>query len=115
MFCSVLFYFFLSCENDGLNFETFSAYFNAEFTGDQYNELRGNQFVNIQDRPISTFSIDADGASYANTRRFIQQDQMLPTKGAVRAEEHINYFNLDYDYSDATLPINLNGQISSCP
>jgi hypothetical protein len=41
------FYFtFLSCDNDGLNSETFSDYFNAEFTDNQYNELVENQFIN---------------------------------------------------------------------
>ena len=48
-------------------------------------------------------------------RRFIQQDNQLPPKGAVRTEELINYFNLDYEYSDPTHPIALNGEVSRCP
>jgi len=84
-------------------------------TGDVYNEFEENQFVKVSDQPISTFSIDADGASYANIRRFIQQDNKLPPYGAVRTEELINYFNLDYPYSDPAHPINLNGEVSECP
>jgi Ca-activated chloride channel family protein len=84
-------------------------------TGDTYEEYEENQFIDVADEPVSTFSIDADGASYANVRRFISQDNQLPPKGAVRTEELINYFNLDYDYNDNSHPIALNGEVSSCP
>jgi len=88
---------------------------NTVLTGDTYNEVEENPFVQVSEQPVSTFSIDADGASYANVRRFVQQDNMLPPKGAIRTEELINYFNLDYDYSDQTHPIALNGEVSQCP
>ncbi len=84
-------------------------------SGDTYTEIGENPFVQVSEQPVSTFSIDADGASYANVRRFIQQDSQLPPKGAIRTEELINYFNLDYEYSDPTHPIALNGEISQCP
>lgn len=83
--------------------------------GDNYNEIVENPFVNVADEPISTFSIDADGASYANVRRFLQQDNQLPVKNAVRTEELINYFNLDYDFDETQHPIDLNGEVSECP
>jgi Ca-activated chloride channel family protein len=41
-------------------------------------------------KPLSTFSIDVDTASYANVRRFLKQGQ-LPPKDAVRIEELIDY------------------------
>lgn len=104
-----------SCDYDETNSSSYVDYYNLEFTADQYNEIGENQFISTETIPVSTFSIDADGASYANVRRFIQQDQALPPVGAVRTEELINYFNLDYTYNDATHPINLNGEISSCP
>ncbi len=84
-------------------------------TGDVYEEYEENQFIDVADEPVSTFSVDADGASYANIRRFIVQDNQLPPKAAVRTEELINYFNLDYDYSDYSHPIALNGEVSRCP
>ena len=83
--------------------------------GDSYNEVEENPFVKVSEQPVSTFSIDADGASYANVRRFILQENQIPPKGAVRTEELINYFNLDYEYSDSSHPISLNGEVSKCP
>ena len=84
-------------------------------TGDVYEEYEENPFIDVADEAVSTFSIDADGASYANVRRFILQDEQLPPKGAVRTEEMINYFNLDYDYINTGHPIALNGEVSGCP
>ena len=56
-------------------------------SGDKYTTQEENPFVEVSEKPVSTFSIDADGASYANVRRFIQQDRQMPPKGAVRTEE----------------------------
>ena len=61
------------------------------------------------------FSVDADGGSYANARRFIEQEDQLPPQASVRIEEWINYFDLDYPYTDAMHPIGLNGEVSACP
>lgn len=83
--------------------------------GNSYNYVRENSFVNVAKQPISTFSIDADGASYANVRRHIQQYSVLPPRVAVRTEELINYFDLDYPFVSTTDPISLNGEISECP
>jgi Ca-activated chloride channel family protein len=112
-----LFFFFalaliISCDEVGLNALDAVQF---EVVGDQYNELGENQFIQTATQEISTFSIDADGASYANIRRFIQQDQVLPPAAAVRTEELINYFDLDYVYNDTSHPINLNGEVSTCP
>jgi len=52
-------------------------------------------FTAVTDDPLATFSIDVDTASYANTRRYINQGS-LPPIDAVRIEELINYF----DYAD---------------
>lgn len=84
-------------------------------TGDRYTEQEENPFIEVSKQPVSTFSIDADGASYANVRRFIQEDRQLPPKGAVRTEELINYFQLDYPFDNPQHPIALNGEVSSCP
>ena len=81
--------------------------------GDQYNDFEENSFIKTSEQAISTFSIDADGASYANVRRFIQDGQ-LPPKGAIRTEEMFNYFDLDYD-NNTEDDISLNGEVSSCP
>ena len=62
---------------------------------DRYEEVRDNTVKLVSAEPVSTFSIDADTASYANVRRFLQEG-VLPPADAVRIEEMINYF--DYDY-----------------
>ena len=84
-------------------------------SSENYAEFSENPFVQVKDEAISTFSIDADGASYANVRRFLFQDELMPPKGAVRTEELINYFELDYPSDQTVHPLSLNGEISSCP
>ena len=106
--------FIWGCEND-LNDPGIYEAWQDENSGDHYNKLGENPFVKVSDQPISTFSVDADGASYANMRRFIQQDRQLPPQAAVRTEEFINYFDLDYPYTDTSHPISLNGEVSQCP
>lgn len=86
-----------------------------EASGDQYKYNIENQFIKTQKEAFSTFSIDADGASYANMRRFIMSERIMPPQAAIRAEELINYFNLDYPHSNGKHPISLNGEISDCP
>ena len=85
-----------------------------DFSGEGYNTIEENPWVNTQDEPVSTFSIDADGGSYSNTRRFLHADQ-LPPKDAIRTEEYINYFPMDYAGTSSNVPIALNGEISKCP
>ena len=49
-------------------------------------------FKTVAAAPLSTFSIDVDRASYANTRRFLTSGQ-LPVPDAVRVEELVNAFD----------------------
>lgn len=71
----------VSCEQDGeLNgISGLDNNFNQAL-GDIYDEVEENPFIQVADQAVSTFSIDADGASYANMRRFLQQDNMIPQK-----------------------------------
>lgn len=62
---------------------------------EDYAPIETNDFRAVSDHPLSTFSIDVDGASYTNTRRFIR-DGERPPKDAVRVEEFLNYFQYDY-------------------
>ncbi len=83
-------------------------------SSEEYNEIIENPFISTKDEPVSTFSIDADGGSYGNTRRFLNSGQ-LPPPDAIRTEELINYFNYDYPEATDGHPISLEGEISSCP
>ncbi len=86
-----------------------------EPTGDRYAEKTENAFISTTDQNTSTFAIDADGGSYANVRRFLEQDGQLPPPDAVRTEEMINYFDIDYPFDNPGHPIALNGEITACP
>lgn len=88
---------------------------NGVASGDKYTVLEENPFISVADEATSTFSIDADGASYSNARRYLQQDNQIPPKGALRTEELINYFQIGYPYTDDGHPININGEVSDCP
>ncbi|UZE96383.1 vWA domain-containing protein [Alkalimarinus alittae] len=63
---------------------------------ERYSNIEQNSVMSVSESPVSTFSIDVDTASYANTRRFINNGQRPPIH-AVRTEELINYF--DYQYA----------------
>ena len=77
-------------------------------------EVVENDFVETEDEAISTFSIDADGASYSLTRRYLNRN-LLPEAWSIRTEEFINYFNYDYPDPEGAHPIGLEGEISTCP
>jgi Ca-activated chloride channel homolog len=81
---------------------------------EEYSTIIENEFKQVLDTPLSTFSIDVDAASYANTRRFINSGE-LPYQGSVRIEEMINYFNYDYPQPDGDDPFSVYTEISDCP
>ncbi len=83
-------------------------------SGDQYHQEEENAFVDVSQEAVSTFSIDADGASYTNIRRYLNDNTMPPT-AAVRTEEMINFFDLDYQHTQTEHPISINGEVSECP
>ena len=83
--------------------------------GDRYDAIAENPFVLTAAEPVSTFSVDADGASYANVRRFITREGLRPPADAVRTEEFLNYFDLHNPYDDDAHPVAVSGEVSACP
>lgn len=81
---------------------------------DQYNEIEEVYFSEVEDEPLSTFSIDVDKAAYAIVRRHLQ-DGVLPPKDAIRIEEMINYFKYDYPEPKNDLPFNIETEYTDCP
>ena len=66
------------------------------FTGDEtYASIIENQFINATAYPTTGLTLNIDKASYSNVRRFLSMDASVPPD-AVRIEEMLNYFNLDY-------------------
>jgi len=82
---------------------------------ESYDRIYENEFLGVMQNPLSTFSIDVDTASYANTRRYITKQNSLPPADAVRLEEFINYFNYDYPDADGKHPFSVNTELSDCP
>lgn len=80
---------------------------------EEYSLITENQFNNVKRRPLSTFSIDVDAASYSNIRRILTAG-MLPPKDAVRIEEMINYFNYEYAQPKDQEPISITTEIGNC-
>ena len=83
-------------------------------SGEGYDEYDENDFILTSEEAISTFSIDADGASYANVRRFLNSGN-LPPQGAIRTEELINYFEMDYEYPVGNDLLKMNAEVATCP
>ncbi len=81
---------------------------------EEYSRIYENQFLEVKNNPLSTFSIDVDTASYSNIRRFLTSNS-LPPKDAVRIEEMINYFTYDYPQPQSNDPFSINLEMSQAP
>ncbi|CAA6820396.1 MAG: Von Willebrand factor type A domain protein [uncultured Sulfurovum sp.] len=81
---------------------------------EEYNRISENKFKEVVSSPLSTFSTDVDTASYANVRRFLNDQQAsLPPKNAVRIEELINYFSYDYKVPQNEDPFYINTHVGN--
>ena len=88
--------------------------YEEEPSGENYFEYIENPFVKVTEQSVSTFSVDADGGSYSNMRRFFKLDRK-PPKGAIRIEEFLNYFTFDYDEPVNGENVAMNYELSTCP
>lgn len=86
----------------------------GEFNTEEYSNIVENEFRRVTDEPLSTFSIDVDGASFSNVRRFLR-DNRKPPVDAVRVEEFINYFSYDYPAPKGTDPFSITTEVGKCP
>jgi Ca-activated chloride channel family protein len=75
---------------------------------ERYKHNDENHFKDALSSPLSTFSIDVDTASYANARRIINEESVIPPKDAVRSEEFINYFSYKYQEPVGSEPFFIN-------
>lgn len=104
-------------EKDRYESVVLSCVAEQEYDGSsQYKSNEENIFLNPTDKPLSTFSIDVDTASYTNSRRWLNNGQ-LPQSGVVRTEEFINYFTYDYKSpsGDNEQPFSVYTEAASCP
>lgn len=82
--------------------------------GEQYNSITENDFQDARKNHISTFSIDVDGASYANVRRYLNSGAR-PPRDAVRIEEMLNYFDYQYTKPSGAHPFEIHTELAPCP
>lgn len=87
--------------------------YNPTNTDGRFNEIVENPFISTSDESTSTFSVDADGGSYAHVRGIINAGN-LPVKDAIRVEEFLNYFPFNY-VDTGENSISLNGEVCICP
>jgi Ca-activated chloride channel family protein len=71
-----------------------------EASRDRVQEFSTNTVKRVAEEPVSTFSIDADTASYSMVRRALKAGRM-PDRGSVRVEEMVNYFPYDWPAPDS--------------
>ncbi len=90
------------------------SYQPGDYNREGYDRITENNFRKVADEPLSTFSIDVDGASYSNVRRFLNNNQ-LPPDGAVRVEEMINYFQYGYAQPNNGDPFAIHTEMAECP
>ncbi len=85
------------------------------YAGDEtYFQLVENVVVDAKSSPHTGYSLNVNKAAYSNVRRFINMGSEAPVD-AVRTEELINYFNLDYQAPGHDSIFRINTKLTSCP
>lgn len=85
------------------------------FAGDEtYASIIENKFINAKKYPNTGLSLNVDRASYSNIRRFITLNSIVPPD-AVRLEEMLNYFNLNYVEPPPQQVFDVRTTLTNCP
>ena len=82
--------------------------------GNKFSEFSDNPFVQTAQQPTSTFSVDADGASYAIVRRCLNNGYRV-NPSSVRVEEFLNYFTFNYASPTGNNTLAINAEVGECP
>jgi Ca-activated chloride channel family protein len=83
--------------------------------GDEtYNTLIENEFIHTASNPETGVVLNVDRASYSNIRRFIMQGSEVPPD-AVRIEEMLNYFSINFREPQKDSMFRVQSNLSSCP
>ena len=98
---------------NGFEFDPVVSVLPEEDAG-KFDEIVENKFISTSEEPVSTFSVDADGASYSYIKRCILEGTPF-NKSTARIEEFINYFPFDYAEPSGNDMVALNAEIGDCP
>lgn len=82
--------------------------------GETYAAQVENEPTEADQFPSTGFALNIDKASYSNIRRFINLGMKVPPD-AVRIEELLNYFNLNYTQPPPSDIFAINSQLTDCP
>lgn len=82
--------------------------------GDKFDKIIENDFIATAEEPVSTFSVDADGAYYSYLRACLRNNY-IPSKDFIRIEELLNYFPFDYAGPADGENVALNAEVGVCP
>lgn len=86
----------------------------GDWNTEGYDRIYENEFLEVKENALSTFSIDVDTASYSNMRRYLTSGSM-PPPDAIRIEEMINYFSYDYPQPQNSDPFSITTELAQCP
>lgn len=83
-------------------------------TGDR--TIAENDFISVQDNPISTFGADVDTASFSYLKSLLLGGYSKSIDiNMIRTEEVINYFHYDYEEPQGDDVLCVNTQLCDCP
>lgn len=94
--------------------QNFSSKYNWSVGDESYFSLVENEIVNTEKFPNTGFSLNINKASYSNIRRFLSMKSTVPPD-AVRLEELLNYFNLNYKEPAKGEFFGVESHFSGCP
>lgn len=89
--------------------------FRQPASGDRFESIVENPFVDVKAEPLSTFSIDVDTASYSKLRQYVLEQNVLPPASSVRIEEWLNYFDYSYRGPEGDDPFAAHLRMAECP
>ncbi|HLK30556.1 MAG TPA: von Willebrand factor type A domain-containing protein [Puia sp.] len=101
----------LSCITKNMHLSPSKAVSDANGTIRSFVE---NPFVEAEQYPETIFAVNPDKISYNNFQRYININSVVPPD-ALRIEELINYFNLDYKEPPADSNFLFSSYLTQCP
>jgi Ca-activated chloride channel homolog len=94
--------------------QTFTSKYNWSVGDESYFSLVENEVVHTEKFPNTGFSLNINKASYSNIRRFLSMNSTVPPD-AVRIEELLNYFNLNYKEPSRNVSFAVESHLAGCP
>ncbi|HXB45232.1 MAG TPA: von Willebrand factor type A domain-containing protein [Puia sp.] len=86
----------------------------AQGGDDDLSSFVENQFAEACQFPETNFAVNTEKVSYSNLKRYINMNSIVP-RDAIRVEELLNYFKLDYKEPPNDSNFAFDSYISKCP